>query len=361
MNIRTLLLPLLFIYSMASGQVGINTQTPEATLDISAANSLGSVTSGDGLLVPRINSLATNGSINGQLVYLVENAGAFNKGFYYWNGASWIAMGGSSDITDTTDDAWKNSPSNAKIHLASLSDGTTAPRPAGTEFVISDSGLVGIGTENPKAALDLNSTAAGFIPPKVSTAQREALTSDNRPTGALIYNTTINKVQLNMGTAAFPIWVSLGVADASTTNTVAVWKKTASQAVGASEVLLNFDTTSVYDGTPAGYVVQTAADTWNLAKGKTYEIIYDQGYVVGNSANTANCGIRVNGVIIESSRSRATTSNGNNNWSGPSAGFAIVEATVTTTINLACHAGGGTKTYASSTSSFPRIQFKILN
>ena len=73
-------------------QVGINTTTPESTLDIRAKNHLGTVTSNDGILVPRVNSLATNGSTNGQLVYLIADASPYFQGFHYWNGTVWVRV-----------------------------------------------------------------------------------------------------------------------------------------------------------------------------------------------------------------------------------------------------------------------------
>ncbi|WP_139326107.1 hypothetical protein [Chryseobacterium gambrini] len=81
-------------------QMGINTPTPETTLDIRGTNHLGAVTAKDGILVPRVNDLTVNGTVNGQLVYLIADAGSFSKGFYYWNGSIWSSMGG-----DKTDDA----------------------------------------------------------------------------------------------------------------------------------------------------------------------------------------------------------------------------------------------------------------
>jgi uncharacterized protein (TIGR02145 family) len=51
---------------------------------------------------------------------------------------------------------------------------------------------VGIGTTNPNASsiLDVNSTTAGFLPPRMTTTQRDAIVSP--AVGLFIYNTTIN-------------------------------------------------------------------------------------------------------------------------------------------------------------------------
>jgi uncharacterized protein (TIGR02145 family) len=60
-------------------------------------------------------------------------------------------------------------------------------------FIVNfSSAQVGIGTTNPNASsiLDVNSTTAGFLPPRMTTTQRDAILSP--AVGLFIYNTTIN-------------------------------------------------------------------------------------------------------------------------------------------------------------------------
>lgn len=77
--------------------------------------------------------------------------------------------------------------------------------PAGTNvsvarMTIKNSGNVGIGTTSPNAAalVDVASTTQGFLPPRMTTAQRDAISTP--PAGLMIYNTTTNK--LNVRTAS---------------------------------------------------------------------------------------------------------------------------------------------------------------
>lgn len=68
---------------------------------------------------------------------------------------------------------------------------------------------VGIGTIEPDASsiLDIVSTSKGLLMPRLTTAQRNAITSP--ATGLMIYNTTLNDGQLNNGTSSVPNWIGI--------------------------------------------------------------------------------------------------------------------------------------------------------
>jgi len=74
-------------------------------------------------------------------------------------------------------------------------------------FYMVTSGTVGFGTSTPseKALLDLTSTTKGFLPPRMTTTERNAITSP--VAGLMIYNTTTNK--LNVYTTAWETVTSL--------------------------------------------------------------------------------------------------------------------------------------------------------
>jgi len=85
---------------------------------------------------------------------------------------------------------------------ASLRFDTAASGAAGTteRMRIDASGNVGIGgTANAAAILDVSSTAKGFLPPRMTTAQRDAIATP--PAGLMVYNTTTNKLNFYNGTA----------------------------------------------------------------------------------------------------------------------------------------------------------------
>jgi hypothetical protein len=68
-------------------------------------------------------------------------------------------------------------------------------------FYMESGGGIGLGTATPstRAVLDLTSTTRGFLPPRMTTAQRDAITSV--PAGLMIYNTSTNKLNFYNGTA----------------------------------------------------------------------------------------------------------------------------------------------------------------
>ncbi len=72
--------------------------------------------------------------------------------------------------------------------------------------VYNTTGEVGIGTSSPSASalLDLSSTSKGFLPPRMTTTQRNAISGAT--TGLVIYNTTINQLETYTGNAWSPLY-----------------------------------------------------------------------------------------------------------------------------------------------------------
>jgi hypothetical protein len=74
---------------------------------------------------------------------------------------------------------------------------------------ISTYAQVGIGTETPEAssALDVSSNSKGLLMPRLTSAERDHISLPAR--GLMIFNTTINDVQLNIGTPSVLSWIGI--------------------------------------------------------------------------------------------------------------------------------------------------------
>jgi hypothetical protein len=70
---------------------------------------------------------------------------------------------------------------------------------------VTSAGIVAIGTTTPDAAarLDVSSTTSGFLPPRMTEAQRDLIATP--PDGLMLYNSTTNKLQVR----AAGSWVDL--------------------------------------------------------------------------------------------------------------------------------------------------------
>ncbi|MEC4049813.1 hypothetical protein OX284_010270 [Flavobacterium sp. SUN046] len=87
----------LISYLKSSAQVGVNTTTPSAQLDIVSSNQA-TPSNTDGILIPRINAFpVTNPTASQQsmMVYLTTTSGSNQPGFYYWDNTStsWKGIG----------------------------------------------------------------------------------------------------------------------------------------------------------------------------------------------------------------------------------------------------------------------------
>ncbi|MEM6516243.1 MAG: hypothetical protein AAF688_08670, partial [Bacteroidota bacterium] len=143
------------------GQVGINTTTPNAALEVKSSNQSAPLST-DGIIIPKIDEYpSTNptASQDGMLVY-VTGDGSVDKGFYYWdNGSStWQRFGAGAEKLDDLVDA------------KSDNDGT---EDGSSVFIGIDAGLNDNGTNNGNTGVGFkaleantngsNNTAFGYL------------------------------------------------------------------------------------------------------------------------------------------------------------------------------------------------------
>jgi len=99
---------------------------------------------------------------------------------------------------------------NHRLYRLLLFMGISASMPLAAQNPVTDpSGHMGIGTPrpDPSAILDLNSTSAGLLLPRMTQEQIDAL--ENPAAGLLVFNTTTGELNYNFGTPGSPSWTPL--------------------------------------------------------------------------------------------------------------------------------------------------------
>ena len=76
---------------------------------------------------------------------------------------------------------------------------------------------INIATPNASAALDITSTTGGLLPPRMTITERDAISAAK---GLVLFNTTLNTLQINEGDATTANWVSLSSAATSPTYSI---------------------------------------------------------------------------------------------------------------------------------------------
>ncbi|AZA84153.1 hypothetical protein C1637_16830 [Chryseobacterium lactis] len=215
------LLPGFILFSTAvSSQVGINTSTPQTTLDVTGVPD--DTAKLDGILAPRLTGVQlraknyTNAQ-KGTLIFVTaadtspsgQTINVSSSGYYFFDGTVWVRIASGITSFDSTDDAFINNPTNSRLELGTNSNGTTT-RAAGSEFVIYDNGRVGIGSTNPVSALQITeNTLAGSNELRVSSANNASRIVVDRlnPSGNLSSNDELGRFVFNAKIAggSFPV------------------------------------------------------------------------------------------------------------------------------------------------------------
>lgn len=130
-----------------------------------------------------------------------------------------------------------------------------------TRMTIDDSGNVGVGTSPTTSALvALSSTTRGFLPPRMTTTQRNAIAS--AATGLLIYNTTTNRLEIYTGSA----WVAAGSGVAGGGTDQIFWEN-------GQTITSDYTITSGRNAMTAGPVTINSGITVTIPSGSAWTIV----------------------------------------------------------------------------------------
>lgn len=198
-----LLLTTLLVGSFYLGhsQVGVGTTTPQGAFEV--------VSTTDGLLIPRVALTNTTTATiltptKSEMVYNTATAGDVTPGYYYWETTPTVASDRWVRLSSTTAGTDWAVTGNAGTNPATNFAGTTdaqdfAIRTNNTERArITSTGSMGIGTNAPNGALDINSSTQGMVPPRValtSTAIEAPVVNPaggSLVAGTLVWNTNTN-------------------------------------------------------------------------------------------------------------------------------------------------------------------------
>ena len=188
------------------------------------------------------------------------------------NGGSLILTSGAGKGTGTSTINFQTGTTEAS--------GTTL-QTLSTKMTILGNGAVGIGTTSPNASslLDVTSTTKGFLMPRMTTVQRDAIATP--ATGLQIYNTTTNANNYYDGTA----WVAAGGGGGSMAIGGTITSATAGSVLfaGTSGVLAQDNANYFWDNTNKRLGIGTASPAYLLdVNGQS--VFRDVLYINGNNA-----------------------------------------------------------------------------
>jgi hypothetical protein len=202
-------------------QVGINTNDPKATLDISINNATNNP---DGIIIPRLTIDEVenredlyNTNHHSALIYVTgsplgvteKTKNIKNEGFHYYSHPNeiedgrWIPI--SSNYGTVSTAAWLADESLRTVYLSISSDQNT--RNSGTELAVTDEGNFSVGKDRASstAILDIYSKNKGISLPNLTTLQRNNIQYPIN--GLLIFNVSENC--FNYFDSNLNIWKSL--------------------------------------------------------------------------------------------------------------------------------------------------------
>jgi hypothetical protein len=239
-----------------TARVGINDADPQYTLDLSTT----------GLPAARLEQISNN---NVGAILRLENSRGGNNGVAgdYCGAVGFFAQDAAGNSTaygtirgiviDPT-----NGSEDGKLVFEAMVTGSTITPMIISGSVVNVTEKLSVGTTSPAASaiLDLTSTTKGFLPPRLTTTQRDAVGSPAE--GLFVYNDTTNALNFYNGSA----WTAVGTGGGSVT---AINNATANELVtiGSTTTELDAEANLTFDGstlTVTGHILPGANGTKDL-------------------------------------------------------------------------------------------------
>ena len=188
-----------------SGKLGAGVWSATNTLDVGGAAAIGASYAGT---VAPSNGMIIQGNVgigttNPNAILTIHSATDPRISFFPNDNTYSIRRSGTTMIMDSS--GYSRITAVASTFLEARNGFITMATGSGAGTLermrIDSTGNVGIGTTSPNAAalLDVTSKTKGFLPPRMTTVQRDAITTP--PAGLMIYNTTTNKLNFYNGSA----------------------------------------------------------------------------------------------------------------------------------------------------------------
>ncbi|NHN27413.1 hypothetical protein FIA58_017165 [Flavobacterium jejuense] len=158
------------VFNFVTAQVGVNTTSPKASLDIQI-NDATNPTNEDGILIPRIDTFPSSNPTadqNAMLVYLTTVVGTNNPGFYYWDNATttWIGLQKTGTISKIID-----ADLDTQIQVeASADEDIIRFKTTGIEFFNMNNGRINVANTGHSTFLGLNAGANDDLTTNSNTA-----------------------------------------------------------------------------------------------------------------------------------------------------------------------------------------------
>ncbi|MEZ4777838.1 MAG: hypothetical protein R2786_00450 [Flavobacteriaceae bacterium] len=259
---------LLFIvvsfYSQVNAQVGINTTSPDPSSELDISSTDG------GILIPRMTQANRNliaSPATGLMIYQTDNT----SGFYYFDGSSWVIIGGGVDTQNTLDEAYDEGGAGL---------GRTITADNGAVLVQGNDGFQNTGTFGAGATLALSGsgTRMFFYPRKAAFRAGNVTATQWNDANIGDYSVAMGRSTIASGT--YDTAIGFGSTASGTYSTALGWANTASGAYSFS--LGQNSLASGWSSTVLGRI-STASGSQSMVFGHGITASGDNSIAIGNN------------------------------------------------------------------------------